>query len=380
MTDIEELVRESLRTAPAVMPSSSDPVAVVSGRVRRARAWWGGGVAAVVALLVAAIVVPLSGANGGGRIVPATPSPTPSAVRAGLTVWQRDAVAVTAGDGWLWVVGRNPTAADGSGYVAKVDPVSHRQLQKWSVTAPYDFVAFGLGEVWVWGGGDGGYPDGQLEVVDPATGATKTWTNPRRGFGGVAFAAGRAWVNAGREVWEYDARGRLSPISLGRGAAEPGAIYAVGRKLVTQTSPTSMQYLIPNPDGAGARLGDSQAVTDATELLLGAEGSDVLLVSTGADVERWSASGDGLSDHALLNATPVAVAVLPNRDLLVATAETDLAGPALWLASTQSPDGELCEECVQKIADGLEVLSMVANPRGGADLVLSDGTAEHWQP
>jgi hypothetical protein len=384
MTDIEELLRESLRTAPAVVPSSSDPVATVSGRVRRARALWGGGVVAVVAMLVAAIVVPLSMRDSSsGRLVPSNPSAsaTPSADRTGLTVWARDAVAVTAGGGWLWEVARDSTASDGSGYVVKVDPATHRQVQKWDVAAPFEFVSFGLDSVWVWGGGDGGYPDGRLQVLDPAAGDVTAWANPGHGFGGVAVADGHAWVNAGSNIWEFDAGGRhkLADVSLGAGV-EPGAIYAVAGKLLTQTSSTSMQYVIPNPDGEGARLGDGQAVMDATEQLLGTEEPDVLLVSTGGVVERWPVRGDGAGDHALLNAPVFAVAVLPNRDLLVATGETDSTRPALWIALTSAPDGKLCETCVRKIADNVEVLSVVANPRGGADFVLSDGTAEHWAP
>src|SRR4051794_18613875 len=91
MTDIEELVRESLRTAPAVTPSSSDPIGAVTTRVRRIRRVWGGGALAMAAV-AAAVVVPLSlasrtGGQGGG-VLPSSPGPTPSAVPAGLTVWQ----------------------------------------------------------------------------------------------------------------------------------------------------------------------------------------------------------------------------------------------------------------------------------------------------
>jgi hypothetical protein len=255
-------------------------------------------------------------------------------------------------------------------------------LAKWDVAAPYDFMTYGLGGVWIWGGGDGGYPNGKLQVVDPATDATSTRTNAGRGFGGVAFLDGHAWVTAGPSIWELDAGGqhKLAEVQLGVGITSPDAIYATGGQLVTQTSPTSMQYVVPNRGGVGAHLGVAQAVVDATEQLLGVESPDTLLVSTGGDVERWSRTGNGSSDHALLNASVFAVTVLPNRDLLVVTGATDSTPPALWIVLTSAPDGTLCETCVRKIADGVEVLSIVANPNGGADFVLADGTAEHWQP
>jgi len=149
MTDIEELVRESLRTAPAVVPSSSDPVAAVSHRVRRARALWGGGVAAVAAVVVAAVVVPLSlRDSAAGRLVPTTPSatasPAPSSDARGVTVWQTSgAVSVVAGGGWLWEL-------DDSGHVVKVDPHSYEQVQKWDVHSGSNKLAYGGGVVWVW--------------------------------------------------------------------------------------------------------------------------------------------------------------------------------------------------------------------------------------
>jgi hypothetical protein len=390
MTDIEELVRGSLRTAPGVTPSVSDPIAAVTSRVRRILRVWGGGALAMAAV-AAAVVVPLSlasrtGGQGGG-VLPGSRGPTPSSSSSGssspgLTVWQQhDAAAVTAGGGWLWELERSPKAQDGSGHLAKVDPRTHAQVQKWNVAAPYDFVAYGLDHVWAWGGGDGGYPDGRLQVIDVASGATRTWTSPGRGFGGVAFLDGHAWVTAGSTIWEFDAGGRhkLSVTALGSGVTEPAAIFAAAGKLEVQTSSTSIQYVVPNPGGVGARLGDAQAVADATERLLGVQGSDIVLVSTGADVERQRVKTGEMEGNAVVNATVVAAVTLSNGDVLIATGGETSAPSALWLA-TAKPDGTLCPDCVRKLADGLDIISLAANPGGGADFVLADGTAEHWQP
>ncbi|MDQ1686577.1 MAG: hypothetical protein QOC82_3314, partial [Frankiaceae bacterium] len=154
MTDIEELVRESLRTAPPVVPSTSDPVAAVAGRVRRARALWGGGVVAVVAVVVAAVVVPLSlRDSSAGRLVPAGPSPSASpqssADDGSVTAWDRDSLAVTSGGGFLWELSRGEASNGNSMSVAKVDPTTHRVISTWKV-AGGDALAYGGGAVWVW--------------------------------------------------------------------------------------------------------------------------------------------------------------------------------------------------------------------------------------
>jgi len=387
MTDIEELVRESLRTAPPVAPSSSDPLGLVSRRVRRARALWGGGAAAVIAVVVAAVVVPLSLRDSAGeRLVPTRPSPTASPVaRHGVTTWDKMAVAVAAGDGYLWEVRRDPAANDGSGFLVKVDPATHESLQQWDVRAPFDFMTYGLGHAWVWGGGDGGYPDGLLQTFDVSTsdGCPCTSTGYHgAGFGDVTFLGGHAWATAGSQVWEMaPGGGRLWSHSFGPGSA-PGRVVAVGGRLFVQLSPTSMQQLIPEGDGVGARLGVTSMVSDAVEVLLGVQGTDMLLVSTGRDVEQWRRYGADVVGNAVLESGVGHVATLPSGDLVVSTLgfEDGTVQPALWFVS-RGPDGLLCPACaVGKIVDDVSVVSLVANPAGGVDYVLDDGTAGHWQP
>jgi len=292
MTDIEELVRESLRTAPAVTPSSSDPLGLVSRRVRRARALWGGGAVAVVAVVVAAVVVPLSLRDSAGeRLVPTRPSPTASPVaRHGVTTWDKTAVAVAAGDGYLWEVRRDPAANDGSGSLVKVDPATHESLQQWDVRAPFDFMTYGLGHAWVWGGGDGGYPDGLLQTFDVSTtsGCPCTSTGYHgAGFGDVAFLGGHAWATAGSQVWEMaPGGGRLWSHSFGPGSA-PGRVVAVGGRLFVQLSPTSTQQLIPEGDGVGARLGVTSMISAG--LRSTTMGTQTRLHSELPERRRWKA-------------------------------------------------------------------------------------------
>lgn len=381
MTDIEELVRESLRSAPPVIPSSSDPLGAVASRVRRARAWWGGGVAALVAVVVAAVVVPLSlrdSASGG--LVPAT------TVRHGMTVWGHNAVAVTAGGGYLWELRRDGVASDGSGSLVKLDPRTHRQLSRWDVRAPFDFMTFGLGHVWVWGGGDGGYPDGLLQNFDASSSdgcQCNSVGNKDYGYAGVAFLDGHAWVTTGSAIWEMTAdAGRVVwSHGFGRGSG-PGAVFAVGGRLFVQMSPTTTQQLIPKAHGVGASLGDASAVSDGFEHVLGVEGSDTLLMSTGVDVEQWHAYGtDFRGGNAVFDSGVGQAVVLPNGDVVATTLgeENGSVAPGIWLATAKA-DGSLCPTCVRRIAAGADVVSLVANPAGSVDFVLDDGTAQHWQP
>jgi hypothetical protein len=383
MTDIEELVREALRTAPPVSPSSSDPVAAVSGRVRRVRALFGGGLA-VVAMVVAAVVVPLSlRDSAGGRLVPATPSP--NAVHQGSTVWSHDAVAVTAGGGFLWVLERDPKANDGRGFLVKLDPQTHQRISQWDVAAPFDFMTFGLGHVWVWGGGDGGYPDGEMQTFDASSSdgcPCNSIGNKDHGYGGVAFLAGHPWVTTGSAIWEMSVDGErvLWSRGLGQGST-PGAVFAAGGRLFVQMSPTSMQQLIPESDGVGARLGEASAVSDGTERFVAVEGSDTLLISTGPNIEQWRSHGTEFVSNAVFDSWVGSAVALPNGDVVVSTLGTEDGSvrPGVWLARADAR-GLLCPDCVTRIAEDASVVSLVANPLGGVDFVLDDGTAEHWQP
>lgn len=384
MTDIEELVRESLRTAPFVSPASSDPVGLVSRRVRRVRALCGGVVAAV-AIVVVAVVVPLSlRDSASGRLVPTTPSPSATASRPGVTTWDNTAVAVTAGDGYLWELRRDPAANDGAGFLVKVDPVTHHSLGQWDVRAPFDFITFGLGHVWVWGGGDGGYPDGLLQTFKASStnGCPCSSSNYHGyGVGDVGFVDGHAWVTAGPLISEMSPGGGQLWVHAIGSENGPGRVAALAGTLVVQTSPTSLLQLIPEADGVGARFGQASVVMDATEQLLGAEGTDTLLVSTGADVEKWRGYRNEITSNVVLNAGIGHALALPNGDVVVSTlgSEDGSVRPALWLA-TADGGGALCPTCVTKIVDDVNVLSLAANPAGGVDFVLDDETAGHWEP
>jgi hypothetical protein len=207
MSDIEELVRESLQSAPTPQPRTTDPVAAVSRRVARARMRLALGAAAAVVATVAAVVVPvqLTGSGHARVDVGRSPAPGPSSRDDIPTVWwPHGNVSLAAGGGALWHLRTEVLADHEQRYVDKLDPVTHARLGEWEVDNPAAFLAYGLDRVWVWGGGGGADPDGLLQVVDPAGGPGGSLTNRGHAFNGIAFAGERAWVTTGSAVWQVD--------------------------------------------------------------------------------------------------------------------------------------------------------------------------------
>src|SRR4051812_2371464 len=204
MNDIEGLLRESLHSAPTPQPRVTDPVATIERRANRARAFIASGAVAAIVVVTAAIVVPLQLANradGPSRVGPIATEP-PSKDDLPQAWAKGNSELVTSGDGFLWNLHGDTASTSGDSVVDKVDPVSHRVLGSWKVAAPADFLAFGLHRVWVWGGGDGGYPDGELQVIDPSGGPAGSLGNRHSAFNGVAFANGKAWATTGSVVWQ----------------------------------------------------------------------------------------------------------------------------------------------------------------------------------
>ena len=223
MNDIEELLRESLHSAPTPQPRLTDPVATIERRAGRARAFIAGGALAAVAVISAAVVVPLQLTNDndgpsrlGGPTATQPPSPGPGSTNHPPQVWFKGgSTAMTSGGGSLWHLHKQLNTTQDVSAVDKVDPATHRVLATWPVQAPADFISYGAGRVWVMGGGDGGYPNGLLQSIDPTDGSKTSWSNPHHAFNGVAFAGGRAWASTGHEVWELDVpHDRSSAISV----------------------------------------------------------------------------------------------------------------------------------------------------------------------
>lgn len=410
MSDIEEMVRESLRTAPAVLPSVSDPVAAVTARVRRARVAWGGGLAVGVAV-AAAVVVPLvfvgSGASDRGGIGPASTPPstalTPDAQ--GVTVWQpQGAVAVTAGGGWLWELERNPQSPDGGGYVVKVDPQSHAQVQKWAVGAPYDELAYGDGMVWVWSTSthaDVVVMQGLIQAVDIASsGAAARYpvTNEAIDYLSVLDdprGAANALAVVGNTVRQLHAgAGSISvvgtmtlPSSNIGGLAATGAgdywVCSGGRLLELD--------LAPAPDGSRPLGAAPRDTVQFAGRLLGPAGAEAIWVQADRLIALSPTllhTGDSVAQGDRIAMPGIVTAVAPDGSgglfVSVEPSQIVLQGgeqrPGLYHLSRAMIDGNESVTPATPFLAGVSPTELAPDGHGGVDFVTASGAAEHWQP
>ncbi|MBV9098012.1 MAG: hypothetical protein JO079_08140 [Frankiaceae bacterium] len=403
MTDIEELVRESLRTAPAVVPSVSDPVAAVTGRVRRARTRWAGGAVAVVAVL-AAVVVPVSldsGTSVGGRVVPAG-SPSAS-YPPGVTEWQSsDAVAVTAGGGWLWELERNPKASDGSGYVVKVDPRTHEHVAKWDVAAPYNQLMYGGGVVWVWStsthsdmvslGGlvqavdltqadvVGHFPV-QLDRLDNLT----ILDQPS----GVADAL----VVVGRKVVQLRARGGgISEIAMLRAPSdETGAVAATGAGDYWVSSGGQLLELdlVLGADSTRLLYGQPKKTVPWSGGLFGPAGPDAIWATDGTRLVALSPSlldqGVSVAEGDRISLPGYLAVLVPDGAggvfVSIESSQVAVSGerPGLYHVSKALMESGAAGIDSAPALPGITASELVA-VGGGVDFASDSGAADHWQP
>ena len=156
MTPIEELVRQALGETPTTT-TTTDPLAALDRRVRKARRWLAAGAGAVAAAVVTAVVVPLAVLSGGNDaankvIVGNTPTPAPSNPAGVTTWWPRGAVEVADSPGQgapSWVLIRD----NGKTFISPIDP--NMQVERTTVQEPADYVAPGTTVEWVAGSSGG---------------------------------------------------------------------------------------------------------------------------------------------------------------------------------------------------------------------------------
>jgi len=267
MNDLETLLRDSLQSAPMPQTGIGDPVAAVERRARRARRSIAGGALALVAVVTAAVVVPMqvtSGSRGGVSRLAEPPSKLPPvpAVHAPQVWFKSGSVAMTSGGGSLWHLHHKVTATKDVAVVDRVEPATHETVSSWDLQEPADFIAYGLGRVWIWGGGDGGFPDGLLQSAAP--GSTLSWNSPHQAFNGVAFADGLAWTATGRQVMVLDVSAGSRSVSTiilpaasmqnGIVATQTGEIWVRTAKKWLRIDPASRQ-VVDSVQWAGPMLG-----------------------------------------------------------------------------------------------------------------------------
>ena len=315
MNDLETLLRESLQSAPMPQTRVGDPVAAVARRAARARAFIAGGALALVAVVTAAVVVPMqvtSRPHGGVSKLGGPPTAVPVGPTSHApTVWYKSgSVAMTSGGGYLWHLHRVASTTQEAYAVDRLDPASHQVLSTWTLQAPADFMTYGLGRVWVWGGGDGGYPDGLLQAVDP-TGAL-TWSSTHEAFNGVAFAAGRAWAATGRElrVIDISASGRsVSTIVLPAPSVQNGVVATQSGQIWVRTAKKWLRI-----DPASRHVVDTVQWTGP---MLGAAGGDGIWTYDGRLIALSPTllhQGQSVAEGSRIAVPGLVLAVAPSSD------------------------------------------------------------------
>lgn len=294
MSEIEDRLRSALATAPSPQTTIVDPLADLDRRVSKARMRLSGVAMVAVIAVVAAIVVPLSliGSGGSGRKT--------SPAKASLQPWNATNVdSFTTGGGFVWTVVTQPSPGAEKFAVQQRDPATGKVLETFPVGTPEQNIAYGFEQLWTWGGGDGGYPDGVLDVHDVA-GNPVSHVSLGNGHGLSALSTAADSVMAfAPNGWAYGVRengtavvgfngGELSSSSIvTRATTGARRVFLAGETLlVVGDHGVIAQY----PTGDGGLPASSQAVTVQGVPL--ATGPNLVWARIGASLVREDLSGN----------------------------------------------------------------------------------------
>jgi len=384
VTQIEDLVRQALAATPTA-PSSTDPLAALDRRVRRARRMIAAGACAVTAAVAAAIVVPLAVLGGDGSPnsvkVVTPPTPNPSAPEGTSVLWPSGAIWTSTADRQQWLL----YTSGSDYYVGRVADGSVHEPVK--VQLPADYVVTGENVVWVVGGGDGGSAGSRLTAIDTRTGDVVT-----RAFDHVQLSYA-ATAHDSLYVVQSDATGQaVDRVDLVDGAVsvvasspfdQPEEIVTTSDDHVWVHTAKHFVELIPDPAGfhqgatarwdgqlngpaglsvwtyADNRLDCLDAVhEDAAPSL-----SQGCRLSMGGDVGQAVGSVDtGLFVSivgGLHGASDVGIAWFDSND--VQAKDSAPWGPTAYLS-------------------GVQAITMARDPSGGVDYVDDHGQLVHWDP
>lgn len=382
MTPIEELVREALAQTSTAQPpkaaATTDPLAALDRRVRRARRRIAAGAGALAAVLVAAVVVPLAVLGGNGapnRVGVVQPRPTPTAPPpAGTTtLWDTGAIwASTAPDGQRWLLFSTGTDY----YVGEVrsDGSSHG----FKIEGPADYVVAGDHVVWVIGGGDGGSTMSRLTALDPRTGDVQTRAFEQSLLSFAVTSKDDLYVDrtdsTGGHVDLFSLSGGQIQADWSRTVANPQEIGLTAKGHVWVQSG---RKLIELPSGPGSVPGTT------------VDWSGDVFGPASPDDSLWAYDGDrliGLTPKNLLAGVSVAEGYrlsVTGKPIAVVPA----AGGGLFVATDRDRIDYYSPQDVQgsgtsHTADllGVRVITMTADPAGGVDYVDDQGRLIHWDP
>lgn len=403
MTPIEDLLRQALRETP-VAPSESDPLVEIGRRARKARRGIGAAAAVVVAV-VAALVVPLVLVRSGGdasRQIPVGPPPSPTQPpsQGNLEVWLDQSVkAVTiAPDGTYWLaVGREDTDHPTWGVAQQTaDGTLVRTIE---VPGPIQGIAYGAGRVWAYRTGDGGYPDGVLDAVDPTTGDVATLTYPGGGPTSITFVDTAVYVSVLGEPNRIERIEYPGPSDTAITVAssvpvrtELGGVATVEATEDGHVWTYVQQRLVEVRDrGDRLALANDESFLFPSDGIRGHTGPSSLWIAYGpgvpdtleqldpgryADGDTDAAYGDRIVTHG----QPTAVVEDGVGGVYVGVSRRFVAGIAYYDAEARA-DGETVS-AFRGVgdSDSGDIVAMAADPHGGVVAVTIEGQELHWDP
>ena len=391
MTPIEELVRQALAETPTAA-TSTDPVAALDRRVRRARRRLIAGAGAVAAGVAAAVVVPLAVLGGGSPQdvkVFTSPTPTPSAsAPAGTTVlWPTGAVWVSSdsdGRRWLMYVQNDQT------YVGQVSAGGVDHATK--VEGPADYVVAGDNLIWVVGAGVAGDDMSRLTAIDTRTGDVVTSALPHEYLSYAVAVDDQIYVDrsdaTGGHVDLFGLRNAVIESVASAPVSKPGEIALSQKGHVWVRSDKKLVELVPSRDGF-----QPGATVDWPGEIYGPTGSD----SAGDSLWAYDGRIIGLAPENLLGCLscaegwrinvagpPSAVVTDTHGGLFAAvpevTPEARQAGFLYGLYFYPPEDVHGPGTITGPSLEGTVAQSLVANPAGGVDYVDDLGRLMHWDP
>lgn len=391
MTQIEDLVRQALAATPSPT-TSTDPLAGLDRRIRRARRRLAAGAGAVAAAVAAAVVVPLAvlGGNGSpnGLEIARTPTPAPSVSNPPgvTTLWPGGAqwVAGAAGEQpWLLMKDAQGT------YVGQVG--SNLTSARVPVDDQSSRLAVGQHEVWVWGTNASG-TTGMVTVI-PSSGPAHELAVRGLVLGTGAVSDDALYVishgEAGAAVHRYELTSagietstlQFSVISNVVATGDGDIWVQSGSKLVeVLPNETSMRKGLVVDWGTGALLGATTGSNKEDRSGLWADDGRVIDLSpkllagcvSCAEGYRVPAAG-----------RPGAVAEPSQGGLYLSVDEVRAPGwqgyknIGLYYYSPASLQGNTE---ITSALTGVRAMAIAADPNGGVDYVDDQGQLNHWDP
>jgi len=381
VTPIEELVRQALAETPAVT-TTTDPMAALDRRVRRARRWLVAGAGVAAAAVVAAVVVPFAVLDGHGEpngvgIVNPQPSPTQTPPPGTSVLWNLGAVSVsTDSDGQPWLLFNN--GSEQHEYVGRLDEVG-RVADPTEVPAPADEILAGDDVIWVIGTETvDGTPSSRVTAIDAATHDVTTDVYDSVSLGSAVTVGDSLYVTArdaeGGGVDRLDLSADAVEIAAAKSMPNAVELVATGDHHVWVHAGEHLVELIPSPRGFDV----GETVTWGSGPLVGPGRSVAVWAYDGRLIElspAMLAAGTSVAEGARVPVPGRPHAALQTRDGVLYVA-VDSAGLYAYSSSSVLGDGNT----ETRSLEGVQVVTMTADLSGGVDYVDDQGRLIHWDP